>query len=96
MPNYPFSASFFLQCHYRLQNRADHETLSNSDPILATSILFMFFKMYFRESFNEYFLNENGLSGFLEIPLTADDTQSEVPNVVLDKMNEILKNTAKG
>ena len=56
----------------------------------------MFFKMYFRESFNEYFLNENGLSGFLEIPLTAEDTQSEVPNVVLDKMNEILKNTAKG
>lgn len=96
MVNYPFSASFFMQCFYRIMNRDDHETLSNKDPVLATSVLFMFFKFYFRESFTSSFLNDHDLDGFLEVPLTIEDTYLPIPNAIVELMEEILKQTSKG
>jgi len=60
-------------------HRDDHETLSNSDPLLAVSVLFMFFKMYFRESFGPTFLKDYSLDGFLEVPLTNEDIPITIP-----------------
>jgi hypothetical protein len=73
VPGYPFSASFFMQCFYRIMKRDEHETLSNSDPVLAVSVLFMFFKFYFKEGLNSTFLADHELDGFMEVPLTVED-----------------------
>lgn len=79
MPQYPFSFTFFFQVYQRLQKRDEHETLSNEDPLLATQVLFMFMKMYNRESFNQAFLSEYQLDGFLEVPLTIEDVHVDIP-----------------
>ncbi len=50
----------------------------------------MFFKFYFREFFNKTFLNDHDLDGFLEVPLTIEDTYLPIPNAILELMEEIL------
>ena len=96
MEGYPFSSSFILQCHARLMNRENHETLDNSDLILSTQILFMFVKMYYREKFDQQFLRTHDLNMFFRIPLTVDDSSLQVPKHVEDLIQYILKNTKKG
>ena len=96
MPGFPFSASFFLQCFTRLMNRDNHETLDNSDPVLTTQILFMFFKMYYREKFDMNFLRQHDLSMFMRVPLTADCNRLNVPQELEDHILDILKDTKKG
>jgi hypothetical protein len=39
----------------------------------------MFFKMYFKESFSQLFLNDYNLDAFLEVPLTVDDDFVDIP-----------------
>jgi len=85
-----------MQCFYRIMHRDEHETLSNSDPLQAARVLFMFFKFYFRESFGQTFLNDYNLDGFLEVPLTIEDTYLPIPQDITDMMTEILKQTSKG
>lgn len=85
-----------MQCFYRIMHRDEHETLSNSDPVLATRVLFMFFKFYFRESFGQTFLNDYNLDSFLEVPLTIEDTYLPIPQDIIDLLEEILKQTNKG
>lgn len=94
--DYPFSAQFFLQCYYRLQKRDEHETLSNENPLLSTQVLFMFFKMFNRESFGDTFQTDYSLDGFLEVPLTVEDPVIQVPKEILSLIDEILKSTSKG
>lgn len=63
--------------------------------MLATSVLFMFFKMYHREAFGELFYRDNDLHGYLEIPLTFDDSLVTVPKELREKFDEVLENTPK-
>ena len=56
----------------------------------------MFFKFYFKESFGQTFLNDYNLDGFLEVPLTIEDTYLPIPQDITDLMQEILKQTSKG
>ena len=77
-------------------HRDEHETLSNSDPLLATRVLFMFFKFYFRESFGQTFLSDYNLDSFLEVPLTNEDTYLPIPNDIIELLEDILKQTSKG
>jgi hypothetical protein len=72
-------------------HREEHETLSNSDPVLATSVLFMFFKMYFRESFGATFMKDYNLDGFLEVPLTNEEIPVTIPLALVELLEEILK-----
>ena len=44
--DYPFSLSFLLQCFLRCLDRADHDTLTNSDPSLLARVQVSFFKAY--------------------------------------------------
>jgi hypothetical protein len=57
----------------------------------------MFFGMYHKESFaGDTFLNDYQLDGFLEVPLTYDDSLVVVPKRLAEKAEKVLKSTPGG
>lgn len=96
LPNYPFSANFFLQCFLRCKRREVHETLDNSDMTKLSSILFMFLKMYNGVEFNKDFLENYNLDGYLKAPLTYENPKIVIPQNIVDEMIAILRTTKMG
>lgn len=69
LPDFPFSASMFLQCYYRLMNRKEHETLDNTSPLKTLELLLTFFNMYRHVRLDENFKVWGGFDGYFQAPL---------------------------
>ena len=69
--DYPFSASFILQTFSRGINRTGHETIDNSDPIKTLEIMNMFLSMTTNVQYDNKFLRQQSLDGFLKIPMSV-------------------------
>ncbi|CDW91204.1 UNKNOWN [Stylonychia lemnae] len=93
---YPLSLGFLMQCFYRLMSRENHETLDNSDKVLTTQILLMFFHLYIDVKFKNQFLQECSLDGYFNVPMTYDDQQVYVPDILGVHLERILRQTKKG
>jgi hypothetical protein len=52
----PFSLHFVVECYLRALRRKDHEYLVNPDPDFLARLIFMFYKAFFRHSFDDKFL----------------------------------------
>jgi hypothetical protein len=72
LPQFPISSSFLLQALMRGQNRKEHPTLDNSDPVKMLEIQLMFNKLNCMVNFNESFLSKYCLDGFLRVPLSEE------------------------
>ena len=89
--NYPFSYEFVAQCMHNGMKREKHETLDNSDVEKMIGILLMFFNMNKKSTFNAEFLQEQGLSDFLTLPLTNEGFEApEEFCAALDDVIDVL------
>lgn len=80
-----------MQSYFKLQIRKNHQTLGNDDPVLATKVLLMFFKMYDRVLFSQDFLSFYGLDAFLSIPVSVETPEIPLSKEIQAKLVAILK-----
>ena len=84
-----------MQCFFRLVNRDDHETLDNENKIETVQILLMFFHFFIDVKFNNHFLDECKLDGFMRVPMTFDDKLVYVPDILSFLLEKILRQTKR-
>lgn len=77
---YPFSLSLLVQCYQRCLERQNHDTLTNEDPNHLARVLFLFYKQYHSQKFDNQFLQEHELDNFMKVPLTFEHKDLELPN----------------
>lgn len=87
IPEYPFCYEFVAQSlHYGLHRRT-HGTLSNRNLPRVFSVILQFVGMNHKVQFNQKFLDENGLDGFLRVPMTND---SELSRLLPDSLKNAI------
>jgi hypothetical protein len=85
----PFSLQFIVQTYARCQKRTKHETLDASDPIRLIEVQTMFLRFNLGVQFNDKFLTQHGLDGYLTVPLhnEALAVPQELAEAVQDLLN---------
>ena len=68
----PFSSQFLVQAFSRCQNRKDHHTLNNDEPVKLVEIQTMFMLLSREVRFDQSFLSRNELDGYLKLPMSKE------------------------
>jgi hypothetical protein len=92
---YPFSANFFFNCLDRVQNRADHQTLSGNGAQSA-GVMMTFFNLYRNVRLNTESLMKNGFHKVLSIPFTNELEKPEIPEELFKTFIKIIRATKVG
>ena len=88
---FPFSATFLLNCLKRAINREGHETLQGNE-IKVGSVVLMFFKLY--KGFKLKMLQQYGLHHYIELPFTYEDAESDekIPEHLRELLYQAIDN----
>ena len=79
----------------RVLGRKDHITLSNSDPDLACRVLFGFFNSYRDLVFDNSFKQRFGIDQYLELDLTNQNPNIQLPSNIVKAVNDCLLKAAQ-
>jgi hypothetical protein len=90
----PFSLHFVVECYLRALRRKDHEYLVNPDPDFLARLIFMFYKAFFKQSFDDKFLRLTQLDGFFKVPLTYEHADFELPHNLQTSIEKCLQHTS--
>lgn len=85
----PFSSQFLVQAFSRCQNRKDHHTLNNDEPVKLVEIQTMFMLLSREVRFDQNFLVRNGLDGFLKLPMSKENLK--VPEDLSASLTHVLQ-----
>ena len=88
--DYPFSENFLAQIYAWGQNRTNHETLNNDDPCKMVEIQTMFIKMHKGTEFDDKYLEQCGLDGYLRLPMSVESFT--IPEELSAAMKSVINN----
>jgi hypothetical protein len=84
---YPFSLQLLVTCFLRVLNRQNHITLTNDNPELVCRVLFGFFNSFRQLAFNESFKETFSIDTFLELNITNETLDIQLPPNLVDIAN---------